>query len=166
MSKESEIKRLLKEIIGTDNYLIRGTVTKITGQTCNVKLNSGLEVSDVKLKALITDENDYYILFPVVSSGVLLLMENNDLRNLTVVKVDKVEKIEFLQNGLEVVFDSSDKKVSIKNESSSLLTLFEDLTTLLKQLKVFTPVGPSGTPLPDTIAKIVQLEQKVNQLLK
>lgn len=166
MSKESEIKRLLKEIIGTDNYLIRGTVTKITGQTCSVKLNSGLEVSDVKLKALITDENDYYILFPVVGSGVLLLMENNDLRNLTVVKVDKVGKFEFFQNGLEVVFDSSDKKVGIKNESSSLLTLFEDLTALLKQLKVFTSTGPSGTPLPDTITAIVQLEQKVNQLLK
>lgn len=166
MSKSSEIKRLLKEIIGTDNYLIRGTVTKITGQTCSVKLNSGLEVSDVKLKALITDENDYYILFPVIGSGVLLLMENNDLRNLTVVKVDKVGKFEFSQSGLKVVFDSSDKKVSIKNNDTSLLALFQDLTALLKQLKVFTSTGPSGTPLPDTITKIVQLEQKVNQLLK
>lgn len=166
MSKETEIKKLLKEIVGQNNYLLRGTVTKITGQTCNVKLASGLEVSDVKLKALITDENDYYILFPVEGSGVLMLMENNDIRNLTVVKVDKVSKFVLIQNGLEILFDGTDKKVRIKNESSSLLDVFNDLTTLLKQLKVFTPVGPSGTPLPDTIASIIQVEQKVKQLLK
>lgn len=166
MSKETEIKKLLKEIVGQNNYLLRGTVTKITGQTCNVKLASGLEVSDVKLKALITDENDYYILFPVEGSGVLMLMENNDIRNLTVVKVDKVSKFVLIQNGLEILFDGTDKKVSIKNETASLLDVFNDLTTLLKQLKVFTPVGPSGTPLPDTIASITQLEQKVKQLLK
>ncbi len=166
MSKESEIKRLLKEIVGTQNYLVRGTVTKITGQTCSVELPSGLEVSDVKLKAQITESDDHYILSPVIGSGVLMLMENGELRNLTVVKMDRVGKFELLQGGLKVVFDGSDNKIRIANENTGLLALFKDLTALLKELKVFTPVGPSGTPLPDTINRIVQLEQRVEQLLK
>ncbi|MGE4345943.1 MAG: hypothetical protein AB7D46_00870 [Flavobacteriaceae bacterium] len=167
MSKEVKIKRLLKEIVGTENYLIRGTVTKITGQTCNVKLNSGLEVSDVKLKALITDENDYYILFPVVGSGVMLLMENNDLRNLTVVKVDKVGKFEFLQSGLKVIFDSEDKKVKIENNEVNLLDAILELTGILKNnYRQYTANGPTNGALPASIQAIEQNENKFKKILK
>lgn len=168
MSKEAEIKKLLREIVGKDNYLIRGTVTKITGQTCSVKLNSGLEVSDVKLKALITDENDYYLLFPVEGSGVLMLMENNDVRNLTVVKVDKVEKFEFSQNGLKIEFDSKTKKVGIKNNDASLLDIMKELSNVLKGFKVNTTgnAGPSTNVMPDTMNAIGQFETMFNKLLK
>lgn len=168
MSKESEIKRLLREIVGTENYLLRGTVTKITGQTCSVKLASGLEVSDVKLKALVTNDNDYYILFPSIGSGVLLLMENNDLRNLTVVKVDKVTKFEFSQNGLIVEFDSEAKKVAIKNNDTSLLNILKELSNVLKGFKVNTTgnAGPSTNVMPDTLSAISQFETMFNKLLK
>ena len=113
----------------------------------------------MKLKSVITEDEDCLILYPVLGSDVLIY-------DSTIVAIDKVAKLEFSQSGLKVIVDSEDKKVSIKNSNSSLLELFEGLTTIIKQLKVFTSTGPSGTPLPDTISAVVQLEQKVNQLLK
>jgi hypothetical protein len=54
----------------------------------------------------------------------------------------------------------------LKNAVVDFKEVLDDLATLLKQLKVFTPVGPSGTPLPDTILAIEQFEYKVGQILK
>ena len=72
----------------------------------------------------------------------------------------------FNENGLTVEIDSTDGKVKIKNAETSLFDIMQDLSTLLKQLKVYTPAGPSGTPLPDSIMAIQQFETKFKKILK
>lgn len=167
MDKIAKIKEKLKEIVDIpENLPITATVTGITGDHCSVKLTSGLELTDVKLKATINDDKDYILFTPVVGSKVVLISLTGNLDNLTVLKVDQVQKIELQQNGLSILVDSNDKKVAVKNDKVSLKEVFSDLATLLKQLKVFTPIGPSGTPLPDSIAAITQFEMKFKQLLK
>lgn len=167
MDTPAEIKLLLKSIIGANpNLPVTGTVQSIQGESCTVKLISGLDISDVKLKATIDDQSDFILVTPKVGSSVLMLSSTGDLSNMTVIKADQFEKIEICQGGLELLIDSSDSKLSIKNQSVSLKEIFTDLGTLLKGLKVYTPMGPSGTPLPDTIIAIESFETKFNQLLK
>lgn len=165
--KIAEIKKKLQEVVGANpNYPIVGKVTAVDGETCSVKLVSGLELSGVKLNASVTDSDDYLLLEPVLNSDVLLLSGDGTLSNLYLIKVDQVAKFKFSQNGLKVEFDSTDKKVKIGNETADLKTILQDLATLLKGLKVFTPAGPSGVPLPATITKIEAFETSFKALLK
>lgn len=160
------IKKLLKEIVGANSNLpINAIVKKVTGDTCEVELKGGLVLTDVKLKATI-GESDYVILTPKVGSTVTVLSLSGSLDNLTVIKIDQLDKMEYKQAGLNVLVDSTDGKVSIKNNQVSFFDIMKDLGALLKQFKVFTPNGPSGTPLPPTITAITQFETKLNQLLK
>ncbi|WP_271783866.1 hypothetical protein [Aquimarina algiphila] len=167
MDKIAQLRQKLQEAVGvTPNLPIMATVIDIQDDHCSVKLTSGLELTDVRLKATISEGNEFMIITPVIGSDVMLLSSTGNLDNLTVIKVDQVQKIEIRQNGLQIITDSSDKKVSVKNDQVSLIAIMTDLATLLKQLKVFTPIGPSGTPLPDSIEAITEFETKFNQLLK
>lgn len=167
MEKIAEIKNALREVVGANpNYPIAGVVTAIDGETFSVKLASGLVLSDIKINATVTGSDDYLILEPVVGSAVLMLSSDGTLSNLYLIKVDKIGRFRFSQNGLKVGFDSTDKKVSVANDSASLKVILEDLAALLKGLQVFTPVGPSGTPLPVTIQKIEAFEKSFKSLLK
>ena len=65
----------------------------------------------------------------------------------------------------KVTIELTGNKASLKNDSTGLKTILKDLFTAIKTLTVSTGVGPSGTPLPPTIQKITQLEQKTDQLL-
>lgn len=65
----------------------------------------------------------------------------------------------------KVSFELSGNKASLKNDSTDLKTILNDLLNAIKTLTVATAVGPSGTPLPPTIQAVAQLEQKVNNLL-
>lgn len=157
----------MREVIGADpNLPITAKVVSVENDHCKVQLKSGLIVSDVKLKATISSGSNFLRLVPKVGSSVVMISLTADLNNLTVIKFDEVEKVEYNQNGLEVLIDSTDKKVSIKNSEASLVDVFEDLTTLLKSFKVYTPSGPSGTALPDSVTLINQLELKFKKLLK
>ena len=65
----------------------------------------------------------------------------------------------------KISIEFSGNKASLKNDSTGLKTILKDILTAIKTLTVSTGVGPSGTPLPPTIQKIVQLETKTDQLL-
>lgn len=169
MDKIAEIKKRLKEVVNANpNYPIAGTVTAVDGETCSVKMASGLVLSDVIINATVTDGTDYLLLVPAIASNVLLLSGDGTLSNLYVIKTDQVAQFKFSQNGLKVAFDSADKKISIANESVSLKGLFDDLTTILTGFKVnVVSVGaPSGTPTPETVALIKEFSTAFKSLLK
>ncbi|MBP4140015.1 hypothetical protein [Flavobacterium geliluteum] len=167
MDTPAEIKELIKQIVGANpNLPITGKVVSVEGESCTVKLISGLKVSDVKLKATINGQDDFILVTPKEGSSVIMLSSTGDLNNLTVIKADQFEKMEIRQGGLIMLVDSSDGKISIKNETVTLKEILTDLATLLKSIKVYTGVGPSGTPLPDSVLAIESFESKINQLLK
>lgn len=162
-----EIKSLIREIVGArPNLPFTATVIAVQDETCTIKMAGGLELTDVKLSATVDESENYYKVSPKEGTKVLVVSLTGDLDNLTVIKIDEANVIEFKQNGLNVMFDSTDKKVLIENENVNLKDLFDDLKTLLMQFQVYTPAGPSGTPLPTTITSLQQLSVKVNQLLK
>ena len=138
----------------------------IQENSCNVQLLSGLVVSDVKLQATANDNENFTRITPKIGSTVLMVSLDGSLSNLTIIKVDEVERIEYKTDGLEVTIDGTDGKVSVKNNGYSLLTAMNDLAKIIKTLKVHTPVGPSGLPLPDSLTAVALFETNIKTLLK
>lgn len=165
-NKESRLKYNLRQLLNVDpNYPIDGAVISIENDTCTVELADGFEVPDVRLKTTV-DGNDHLLIVPKVGSHVLMISTDGTVDNLTVIKVDQASKIIFNENGLQVEIDSVARKIQVKNNQTSLLDIMQELATLLKQLKVYTPMGPSGTPLPDSILAIQKFETDFKSILK
>lgn len=169
MDKIAEIKKRLQQVVNANpNYPIVGTVQSVDGETCSVKLVSGLVLSDVKINASVTGSADYMILEPAINSDVLMLSGDGTLSNLYLIKVDQIRKFKFSQSGMKVEFDSIDKKIKIENGTVNLKDLFTDLASILNSIKVgVVAVGaPSGTITPDVVTLVTDFSTKVNTLLK
>ena len=165
----SDIKDQIKKIIGIDAmYLlpIPGTVISVGSETCTVKIDSGLEIPEVRMKAFINNSDSKLLIVPKVGSRVQCLSLTGNLNDITLIQVDEPELIACKLNDLSFVLDGEDNKVSISNQSNDLLGILEDLSGIIKQLTVSTGVGPSGTPLPPTIASLNQWEAAVKTLIK
>ena len=163
----AELKRLMREVVGDmSNLPISGTVTAVEGESCTMKLGSGLEVSDIRLRATIDGNANFLKLTPKQGTKAIAMSMRGDLTDLVLLRADEIEKIEYSQNGLKVEIDSTDGKVSISNNSKSLHTLMGDLCTLLTNFKVNTPAGPSVGLLPDSLAAVQQLQAGLNMILK
>lgn len=166
MDKVAEFKKNIRAMVGANpNLPIDGIVTKIDGDTCSVKLSDDFEISDVRLKAT-ADGSDNLLIIPKIGSHVLMLSTDGTIGNMTVIKCDTAAKIIFNENGLNVEIDGSAGKIKVQNNATSLFNVFQQLADLLKTLKVFTPVGPSGIPLPDSILKIEKFETDFKTILK
>lgn len=166
MAEASEIKELMRQVVGANpNLPIIGTVVSVEGDSCTVQLSKALTVSDVKLKASIGGDG-FMLLTPKKGSKVRLLSLTGSPDNFMLIAVNEVEKMEYKQDGLNIIADSTDGKVSVKNNEVSLFSILNDLAALLKKITVSTPNGPSGTPLPPTIQAVTAFEQKIGKLLK
>lgn len=166
MDNYTKIKQHLQSISGGKNLPVVATVKSVEEQSITVDLASGLKLSDVRLKASINDSDDFLIVTPMIGSKVILLSLTGELDNLVAVVVDSVQKIHYSQSGLEVLYDSEDGKVMIKNESASLHDMFVDLVDIIKNIKVSTPSGLSTVPIADTIASLEQFKTNFKTLLK
>jgi hypothetical protein len=167
MKRGKEVKTLMRDIVAANaNLPIQAEVTSLEDDTCSVVLASGLELNDVRLKASIGGDDDYFIQRPKIGSKVVLLSITGSLDDLMVLKADEIENFEFSSNGLKILIDSEDGKVKIGNGQTNLKKIFQMNVDLLKEFKVFTPSGPSGTPLPDVLLKINLFEMEFKKLLK
>lgn len=165
MDKIKQLKKNVQAIVRANpNYPIDGVVKSVQNDTCTVEIEK-IELSDVRLKAT-ADGEDNLLIIPKVGSRVIMMSVDGSVDNLIVIKVDAASKIRYNENGLEVEIDSTTGKVKVKNESTSLKELFQQLTDILKTIKVFTPAGPSGNPLPDSMIKINQFETDFKTILK
>jgi phage baseplate assembly protein gpV len=166
MDKIAKIKKALESFGLKPNLPITAKVVSVQNDTCTVKLESGLVLSDIRLKATIGGGGDYFIVEPKVGSQVIVLSQTGELSGLIVLKVDAIAKVKLKQNGLEIIIDSSDGKVVLKNNTANLHTVFNDLATALLGFAVNTPNGPSTGLMPTTATEITSFKTKINQLLK
>lgn len=142
-----------------------GTVKEVNGDVCSVDFG-GLVISKVRLKVQIGESADRLISIPAIGSLVLCGSLTGDYKDMIVLKAERVDVLKYDEGGMSIEIDSQGGKVKVTNGTVSLKDLFDDLKTIIEQLKVFTPAGPSGTPLPDTVARLAELGGKVDQLLK
>lgn len=167
MDKIAQIRsQLISSQEPPKRYAHTGIVTAVVGKHCKVRLPSGLEVSNVKLAATIDGDENELLLVPKVGTTVVMISLTGTENNLTVVKADEVEFVSYKQDAIELLIDSRDGKVHLSNDQQSLKGIFDKLVALLRLFKVHTPIGPSGTALPDVLLEIDDFEQKFNALLK
>jgi hypothetical protein len=145
--------------------LFYAVVKSIEGDTCTVTY-AELDIDEVKLNASGGEVSDKLIITPKEGTMALIGSPSGDLRDLVLLKCDEPEIISYTYGGLEVVIDSTDSKVTVKNNDISLLKLFDDLKSIIEELTVSTPNGPSGTPLPPTILALTEFDLNVNKLFK
>lgn len=165
MDRIAELKRRLLETVRMDERVIlSGTVVSIQTDTCTVKVDD-IELSDVKLKATANDAQTL-LLIPTIGTNVMMISTDGSIDNLAVIKCDQIDKVIAKNGDFEMEIDLKASKIGAKNATTGIYELFDQLQSILKNLKVHTPVGPSGTPLPDSILAIVNFETAFKTILK
>lgn len=132
-----------------------------TESTCVLEDEDGQEYLDVRLRPVLTGNNSF-IQIPQNNCYAMAIRIEDD-EDWMIIACDRIEKIKWTIG--DNVFEISDK-VQLIAGGISMLELWLDLIDLLKQIKLFTPSGVSGVPVPDSITKILALEAKIRQHLK
>lgn len=165
MDTAAEIKKALVQALGVNpNLPITATVVSIENDTCTVKLLSELVLSDVRLKATITDETDSFLIVPKVDSEVVLMSQTGALSSLMVIKVNSVESIIYKKGEFEFKVDGSTGKVTLKKGTANFGALVSDLIKEISNAIILTPAGP-GKIAPTTKTKLTALDTKFKTLL-
>jgi hypothetical protein len=96
MSKESEIRDLIKKIAGKTGVLVfRASVVSIDQQICTIDV-SGLKIPDVKLCVFNNDETSNYLITPEINSLVVVAdLSGGELRDLVVIACQQASKITY-----------------------------------------------------------------------
>jgi len=165
MDKSTQVKRALAQALGINpNLPITATVVSVENDTCTVKLLSKLVLSDVRLKATITDEADSFLIVPKVNSEVILMSQTGALSGLMVIKVNAVESIRYKKGDFEFVVDGTTGKVTLKKSGANFGALVSDLIKEISNAIILTPAGP-GQIAASTKAKLTALDTKFKTLL-
>jgi len=163
MDKVKQLAEKLKELGKNDaQVLLFGTVKSIEGLTCTVIIGD-LDIDEVKLNASGEELVNMLLITPKLKSTVLIGSLSGDLRDLVVLKCDEPETILYKRNGLEVLMDSKDMKVSVKNNTASLKDILIDGKNLIRDIQVNPE---TGTLLPSMLPVLAQFELKVKALFK
>lgn len=165
MDKSTQVKRALAQALGINpNLPITATVVSVENDTCTVKLLSKLVLSDVRLKATITDEADSFLIVPKVNSEVILMSQTGALSGLMVIKVNAVESIRYKKGDFEFVVDGTTGKVTLKKSGANFGALVSDLIKEISNAIILTPAGP-GQIAASTKAKLTALDTKFKTIL-
>ena len=154
----------MRKLVGNRSPFFNAEVKAVDGSVCTILLPSGLEIEGVRLTAGASE--NHYILEPKKGSKVLVADLTGQLKSLAVIQVEEVAAVRIKQGPLEVLIDSEDNKVQIKNAAVSLVDVFQGIVDILFAFAVTTPNGPSGTALPTSVAQINTWKTQFNQLLK
>lgn len=140
-------------------------IVSVQGDSCTVKINGGLEIPDVRLRATLNTESDHLLITPKKGSKALVISVSGELDDLALFKIDKIEKIEYVQGNFKVSVDSTAGKVTVKSGNVSLKSLMSEIHDIITNLKVNTPSGPSVGILPDTVTSLNLFNTHINNLL-
>lgn len=164
MDKHSKIKKALEGFGLKPNLPITATVVSVENETCTVRLQSSLVLTDVRLKATINEQADCYLIVPEVGSQVVVFSQTGELSGLMVLKVDAVESIRYQKGDFEFIVDGATGKVILKNKGANFGNLVSDLIAAISNAIILTPVGP-GQIAASTKAKLTALDTKFKTLL-
>lgn len=165
MDTAAEIKQALSKALGiTPNLAITATVVSVENDTCTVKLLSELVLSDVRLKATISDDEDSFLIVPKIDSEVILMSQTGNLSGLMVLKVDAVESIRYKKGNFEFIVDGTTGKLTFKKGTANFGALVSDLIKEISNAIILTPAGP-GQIAASTKGKLTALDTKFKTIL-
>lgn len=94
MDQNRRLKNNIKSIVGPAPMTIyQGIVTTTDGITCSCRFGS-IEVSDIRLRASLTERDRQMLIVPKTGSAVVVGSLSGDLSSLVVLQVDEIDHIE------------------------------------------------------------------------
>lgn len=163
-----EIREKIEAIAGgTNNSIIfTAEVVKVNGDSCSIQYGE-MELSGVKLFSIGAAGN--FLIKPAIGTMVTVAdLSGGNKRDMVIIKIDKVEQLKFEHNKLVFDLDGKASKIEISSKQVSLLSLFDELINIIKNLKVnvLAPNSPSATVTPDVLLLLEKFESSIKQLLK
>ncbi|MFR5734263.1 MAG: hypothetical protein ACLUER_00640 [Odoribacter splanchnicus] len=64
------------------------------------------------------------------------------------------------------ILELAGEKATLRNGETDLKSILKEFATALKGLTVSTAMGPSGTPLPQTVQAVTKIEQLIGKLFR
>lgn len=129
MDDLSKIKRSIRRIAGGGSrWCFTAKVKSVDGEVCSVE-TEGLTLTDVRLRAVVNGEESKMLVTPKTESYVTVLDVRGDMRELLVVAVSEVEKVEVTAE--EVIFNGGNNGglINIEKLTKKLNALANDLQT-------------------------------------
>lgn len=141
MDDLSKIKRSIRRIAGGGSrWCFTAKVKSVDGEVCSVE-TEGLTLTDVRLRAVVNGEESKMLVTPKTESYVTVLDVRGDMRELLVVAVSEVEKVEVTAE--EVIFNGGNNGGLINIEK-----LTKKLNDLANDLQTHTHACPNGKTAP------------------
>jgi hypothetical protein len=166
MDVAAEIKKALIELIGANpNLPITATVVSVQGDTCTIKLLSELVLSDVRLKATISDDTDSLLITPKIGSEVMVISQTGKLSGLVVIKIDSVEKIAYKKADFEFEVDGTTGKVTLKKQGANFGLLMDNFIDAIVGIQTINSDTTTGSLNPTSIAQLNQIKASFNLIL-
>lgn len=151
--KTAELINAFRKLAHTETVIIPGTVQEVDEKkgTLIVQTTEGLNIEDVRLRAVIGD-NDGVMVIPQAKSSVLMARINNS-NNFVVISVEKVDKIKYFLPDKYLEMDKDGLQVSAGND-----TLKKCLDDLLDEIiTIYAPMNKAAfTDIKQRLAKILK----------
>jgi hypothetical protein len=129
--------------------------------TCVVEDENGTEITDVRLKFLLTADNNIKLL-PKVGANVLLI--KLDGGGFYVISADKIDALILVSEDMEISMEGG--KIGIKKGSDNLGKLIKDLVDTAKSELHKTNVGLTLGLTPTSATAWDQIKNRANTMLK
>lgn len=149
MDTYGKIKQRLQELCqsgGTPSAFVLAKVKKVDGQTCSVLIGD-LELADVRLRAVVNQEESGILITPKEGSFVMITdLSNGRMSDWAVAMYSEVDKVEFnsgKNDGLININDLTDKLNKLVDEVNNLKDKFNGHTHSC-DLSVSTTGGPTA----------------------
>lgn len=150
-----QIKKAIQDMSGNENgqsVFFTVEITAVDGQTCSGKLGT-LELTGIRLRAVVNSSTDQVILKPTIGSNVLVAdLSNGQFRELVVFEYSEVEEYS-LKIG-ETTIKATSSGIELHGHQFGGLVKISDLVTKLNRLEnaFLTHVhtgssGPTGIQL-------------------
>lgn len=129
--------------------LVLARIKEVNGATCSVLIDD-LALSDVRLRAVINNQETGMVITPAVGSYVMITdLSNGNKRDWAVLMYSEIDKVEFnsgKNEGLIKIKDLTDKLNQLVDEVNALKDMFNSHTHSVSTTG--TPTAQEGTAAP------------------
>ncbi|QSS96584.1 hypothetical protein [Psychroflexus sp. ALD_RP9] len=161
MGKEN-FKEALKALERRKIVTSLGTVTKVSGTTCEVDRKELPKLTDVRLHSVAKDLENYILITPAEGSQVVCLEIEGAPEETCIVKYGEIESFKVIIDGCEISTEGG--KMNLKNTETSLKSILNSLFQVLQSAVIQTPSGPGSFSL-DNIQSFKEMNINTNKLL-